>query len=354
VIVAGLDELARALCEQARRTPSDIVEAVIVGNTAMHHLLLGLPTDQLGAAPYVAALSEPCELLARDIGLEFAPNVYIHVLPNIAGFVGADHVAMLLGSGIYAADDVVLGLDIGTNTEVALKVGGGLNGSLLTCSTASGPAFEGAHIEAGMRAAPGAIERVWLDGERVAYQVIDNLPAVGICGSGILDAVGQLHKIGLLSATGAMSLDHPRARLGARGPEFVVVPHSESGNEHDVVLTRGDVSEIQLAKGAMRAGTEVLMQEAGIAVEDLDRIVIAGAFGTYIDVKNALRIGMFPPLPPERFEQVGNAAGVGARLALISDELRELAWQIAGRAQYVELTNDPRFTIEFTEAMMMP
>jgi uncharacterized 2Fe-2S/4Fe-4S cluster protein (DUF4445 family) len=288
--------------------------------------------------------------MARDIGLTFAPDVFIHILPNIAGFVGADHVAMLLGSGIYDAQDVVLGLDIGTNTEVALKTGE----RLLTCSTASGPAFEGAHIQAGMRAAPGAVERVWIDGDRVSCQVIDDLPPVGICGSGILDAVGQLRKIGLLSDTGTMSLDHPHARQGERGPEFVVVPRTASGNEHDIVLTRGDVSEVQLAKGAMRAGAEVLMQEAGISADDLDRVVIAGAFGTYIDVANALRVGMFPPLPVERFEQVGNAAGVGARLALLSAELRELAREIALRAEYVELTNDPRFTIEFTEAMLMP
>jgi uncharacterized 2Fe-2S/4Fe-4S cluster protein (DUF4445 family) len=350
VIVSGLDSLARSLCEQAGQVPEDIVEAVIVGNTAMHHLLLGLPTEQLGAAPYVAALSEPVDLMARDIGLSFAPDVYVHILPNIAGFVGADHVAMLLGSGIYAAQDVVLGLDIGTNTEVALKVGE----RLLTCSTASGPAFEGAHIAAGMRAAPGAIERVWIDGDRVSYQVIDDQRAVGICGSGILDAVGQLRKIGLLGVTGAMSLAHPRARQGEHGPEFLLVPRAESGNDHDIVLTRGDVSEIQLAKGAMRAGAEVLMQEAGIGVDDLDWIVIAGAFGSYLDVKNALRVGMFPPLPLERFEQVGNAAGVGARLALLSGELRARAQEIALQAEYVELTNDPRFTVEFTEAMMMP
>jgi len=350
VIVEGLDELARALCEQAGQIPEDIVEAVIVGNTAMHHLLLGLPTGQLGSAPYVAALSEPCDLMGRDIGLSFAPDVFIHILPNIAGFVGADHVAMLLGSGIYRAQDTVLGLDIGTNTEVALKA----RGRLLTCSTASGPAFEGAHIQAGMRAAPGAVERVWIDGQRVSYQVIDDLSPVGMCGSGILDAVGQLRKIGLLGETGAMSLDHPRARQGEHGPEFVIVPHPESGNAHDIVLTRGDVSEIQLAKGAMRAGAEVLMQEAGITVDELDRIVIAGAFGTYIDVENALRVGMFPPLPPERFEQVGNAAGVGARMALLSAALRDRAREIALEAEYVELTKDPRFTIEFTEAMLMP
>jgi uncharacterized 2Fe-2S/4Fe-4S cluster protein (DUF4445 family) len=350
VVVAGLDDLACTLCKRAGQVPEDIVEAVIVGNTAMHHLLLGLPTGQLGSAPYVAALSEACDLAARDIGLRCAPDMFVHILPNIAGFVGADHVAMLLGSGIYKAQDTVLGLDIGTNTEVALKVGG----RLLTCSTASGPAFEGAHIRAGMRAAPGAIERVWIGQERVSYQVIDDLPPVGLCGSGILDAVGQLRKIGLLGDMGAMSLDHPRARMGERGPEFVIVPRAESGNEHDIVLTRGDVSEIQLAKGAMRAGAEILMQEAGITVDDLDRIVIAGAFGSYIDVGNALQIGMFPPLPIERFEQVGNAAGVGARLALISAEQRELAREVAIRAQYVELTNDPRFPVAFTEAMYLP
>jgi uncharacterized 2Fe-2S/4Fe-4S cluster protein (DUF4445 family) len=350
VIVRALDEMARALCRQAGQTPEDVVEAVIVGNTAMHHLLLGLPTAQLGAAPYVAALSEPCDLAGRDIGLAFAPDVFVHILPNIAGFVGADHVAMLLGSGIYRAQDVVMGLDIGTNTEVALKAGE----RLYTCSTASGPAFEGAHIAAGMRAAPGAIERVTIDDGKVYYQVIDGQQPVGLCGSGILDAVGQLRKIGILDERGAMSLDHPRARQGERGPEFVIVPHAESGDGKDIVLSRADVSEIQLAKGAMRAGAEILMREAGINVGDLDRVVIAGAFGSYIDVKNALRVGMFPPLSPDRFEQVGNAAGVGARLVLLSRAHRALAAEIALQAEYVELTSDPRFTMAFAEAMLMP
>jgi uncharacterized 2Fe-2S/4Fe-4S cluster protein (DUF4445 family) len=257
---------------------------------------------------------------------------------------------MLLGTGIYKSESVVMGLDIGTNTEVALKVGE----RLYTCSTASGPAFEGAHIAAGMRAAPGAIERVWIEDGKIFYQVIDGHSPVGLCGSGILDAVGQLRKIGLLDERGAMSLDHPRARLGEHGPEFVIVPRSESGNGNDIVLSRADVSEIQLAKGAMRAGAEVLMQEAGISARDLERIVIAGAFGSYVDVENALRVGMFPPLPPGRFEQVGNAAGVGARLVLISRAQRALAAKIALRAEYVELTNDPRFAAAFAEAMLMP
>jgi uncharacterized 2Fe-2S/4Fe-4S cluster protein (DUF4445 family) len=205
-----------------------------------------------------------------------------------------------------------------------------------------------------MRAAPGALERVWIDQDKVSYQVIGKQPPVGMCGSGILDAVGQLRKEGIIDRLGAMSLDHPRARQGESGPEFVIVPGGAEGNDKEIVLTRGDVSEIQLAKGAMRAGAEVLMEEAGITVHDLDRIVIAGAFGSYIDVKNALQVGMFPPLAPEKFEQVGNAAGVGARLALLSGELRSLAAEIAMQAEYVELTNDPRFTMAFTEALMMP
>jgi uncharacterized 2Fe-2S/4Fe-4S cluster protein (DUF4445 family) len=350
VIVRGLDDLACALCREAEQEPEDVIEAVIVGNTAMHHLLLSLPTEQLGSAPYVAALSEPSDLLGRDIGLTFAPDVFVHILPNIAGFVGADHVAMLLGSGIYRAADTVMGLDIGTNTEVGLKV----DDRLFTCSTASGPAFEGAHIEAGMRAGPGAIERVWISDGGLHYRVIGDQAPIGLCGSGILDTVGQLRKIGVLDDRGAMSLDHPRARQGPRGPEFVIVPRAESGNGRDIVISRADVSEIQLAKGAMRAGAEVLMQEAGITSSDLDRIVIAGAFGSYIDVANALRVGMFPPLPPDRFEQVGNAAGVGARLVLLSREQRALSAEIAAHAEYVELTNDPRFTIAFAEAMLMP
>jgi uncharacterized 2Fe-2S/4Fe-4S cluster protein (DUF4445 family) len=195
---------------------------------------------------------------------------------------------------------------------------------------------------------------VWIADGRVHYRVIGDQPPVGICGSGILDAVGQLRKIGVLDERGAMSLEHPRTRWGDKGPEFIVVPRDESGNGSDIVLSRADVSEIQLAKGAMRAGAEVLMQEAGITTSDLDRIVIAGAFGSYIDVPNALRVGMFPPIPHDRFEQVGNAAGVGARLVLLSREQRALSTAIATRAEYVELTNDPRFTMAFAEAMLMP
>lgn len=349
VAMQALNDLARDLCQQVERAPEDIVEAVVVGNTAMHHLFVGLPVRQLGLAPYLPAVSEALDIKARDVGLEIALGGHVHLLPNIAGFVGADHVAMLLATGIHDAEHVVIGLDIGTNTEVALQAGG----RLITCSTASGPAFEGAHIRDGMRAAVGAIERVQLIGGRAEYQTIGGVLPVGLCGSGILDAVAALRQAGILDSRGAMG-SHPRVRNGKNGLEFVIVEAVETGHGRDLVLTRRDVGEIQLAKGAMRAGMNILLKEAGLSEDDVDEIVIAGAFGTYIDVHSAVAIGMFPPLPTKCFHQVGNAAGMGARMALISMEQRALAARIARRAEYVELTNVPSFMEEFARAMVLP
>ena len=208
-IVGGLDELTSDLCAQVGRDSSEIVEAVLVGNTCMHHLVLGLPVEQLGLAPYVAALAYPYDLKAHELGLRLAPGATVHLLPNIAGFVGADHVSMLLATGIYETEEVTVGLDIGTNTEISLSAGG----RLLSCSCASGPAFEGAHIRDGMRAAPGAVEWVRIVDGQVQFQTIDDAPPVGICGSGVLDAVAELRKAGVLRANGAMGVDsHPRVR----------------------------------------------------------------------------------------------------------------------------------------------
>lgn len=349
IVIEGLNRLAQDLCTRANCRPDDIAEAVVVGNTAMHHLFLGLPVGQLGQAPYVPAVSDALDVKARDLGLAFSPGAYVHLLPNIAGFVGADHVAMLLSTGFWEEDKIVMGLDIGTNTEVALKAGD----RLLTCSTASGPAFEGAHIRFGMRAATGAIERVLLTDSRVEYQTIGNAPPVGLCGSGILDAIAQLRLAGVLDRRGKMMEDHPRTRRTEKGQEFVLVEAAESGVHQDITISRADVSEIQLAKGAMRAGMRILLQEAGLTEADLDGVIVAGAFGTYIDVSCAVTIGMFPPLPPDRFRQVGNAAGMGARMALLSTAQRAKSLEIARRADYIELTNARNFTTEFARAMYL-
>jgi uncharacterized 2Fe-2S/4Fe-4S cluster protein (DUF4445 family) len=350
-IVHGLEERVRELCETCGRSCTQIMEAVLVGNTCMHHLVMGLSVNQLGVAPYVPALSASCDIRARDIGLDIAPGAYVHLLPNIAGFVGADHVAMVMASGLHEADQVTLGLDIGTNTEVSLAA----NGRILSCSTASGPAFEGAHIRDGMRAAPGAIEWVKMVDNRIEYQTIDDVPPVGICGSGILDSVAELRRIGVLKENGSMRPDsHARVRQPGDRPEFVLVPAGENGALNDIIISRKDVSEVQLAKGAIRAGVEVLLDEAEIQLDQIQRVVVAGAFGTYLDVGNARAIGMFPPLPLKRFDQVGNAAGIGAKLALLSRRCRSIAESIAERIEYIELTTDARFSSAYMEAMGLP
>jgi len=351
VIVGGLDALAHKLCAQAGRDVVEIVEVTLVGNTCMHHLVLGLPVEQLGLAPYVPVLADPCDLKARELELRLAPGANVYLLPNIAGFVGADHVAMVLATGIHEAREVTVGLDIGTNTEISLAV----EGRLLSCSCTSGPAFEGAHIRDGMRAAPGAIEWVRLADGRVEYQTIDGAPPVGICGSGVLDGVAELLKAGVVRANGAMRRDsHPRVCGAGSETGFLLVPAGERGAPRDLMITRKDVNEIQLAKGAIRAGIEVLLEEAGLEAGQIERVVVAGAFGTYLDVGSALAVGMFPPLPRERFVQVGNAAGIGAKMALVSRHCRRVAEEIARRVEYVELTTHAHFVEAYTAALMLP
>ncbi|MDN5362853.1 MAG: hypothetical protein PWP70_1900, partial [Moorella sp. (in: firmicutes)] len=264
VEIEGLNRLAATLAAKAGVAPTDIEEAVIVGNTAMHHLLLHLPVAQLARAPYVPALTTPVEVKARSLGLNFSPGAYVYLQPVIAGFVGGDHVAMILGSRLDEARKVTLGLDIGTNTEIVLSYGG----KMLSCSCASGPAFEGAHIAQGMRAITGAISAVRLsdDGREVFWESIGGAPPLGICGSGILDAVAELYRTGIINKSGRMDLKHPRVRRPAEGgpPEFLLVPAEEAGIDRDLVVTQKDVSEIQLAKAAIASGTLLLLEAAGL------------------------------------------------------------------------------------------
>jgi len=349
-VVEALNKLLAELCAEVRRSPRDVLEMVVVGNTAMHHLLLRLPVDQLGQAPYVAAVSDSWDVKARELGVGISPGAYIHLLPNIAGFVGADHVAMILGTEIYRAKGNVIGLDIGTNTEIVLSHGG----QMVSCSCASGPAFEGAHIRDGMRATTGAIERVVASNGELKLTVIDDVPPVGICGSGILDAVAVLYRTGAINDHGRFQKGHQWVRRNREGLEVVLASADVTGLGRPVVVTQRDVGEIQLAKGAIRAGMGCLLRYAGLGFKDLDEIIIAGAFGTFVDVESAVAIGLFPPLPRERFRQVGNAAGVGAKLALISRSQREIAVEIGQRVEYMELMSQPDFTAIFADSMLFP
>jgi len=349
LIVETVNQVAGAMCEEGGFDPASIVEAVVVGNTAMHHLFLRLPVEQLARAPYVPAVASALDVKARDLGLEIAPGAYVHLLPNIAGYVGADHVAMLLAIEIAQAEGVVLALDIGTNTEVCLAN----RGRLASLSCASGPAFEGAHIKHGMRAANGAIEHLRIAGDQIEYQTIGSAPPAGLCGSGILDALAQLYQAGVVDRNGYMG-EHPRVRDATNPREFVLVDSDEGVNGHpDITFTQKDVRELQLAKGAMRTGIDVLLETNGLTADDIDRVIIAGAFGTYIDVASAMTIGMLPRLPLDRFRQVGNAAGMGAKLALISRSKRAEAQAIASRVGYIELATIPQFAKRFTQAMYL-
>ncbi len=346
-IVKTLNELARDLCTQIQGQTEDIVDAVVVGNTAMHHLFLGLPVKQLGQAPYVAAESDALDLPVHDLGLDFAPGAFVHLLPNIAGFVGSDHVAMLLASGLHERKGVVLGMDIGTNTEISLVA----RGRHLACSTASGPAFEGAHIRYGMRAAPGAIEGVAIQGDQVLIKTVGDMPPVGLCGSGILDLVAQMRRAGIINSRGALNVaaGNPRVRSGEHGAEFVVAAIEKDGTQ--ITFSRSDINEIQLAKGAIRAGVNILLQHAGVTEADINQVIIAGAFGTYLNVQSGIDIGMFPKVDRRRYKQVGNAAGVGARMALLSKAQRERAIELARHVEYVELTAEGGFASKFARAL---
>ena len=347
LLADGLSRLAADACAEIGAQPADIVDAVVVGNTAIHHLFLRLPVQQLAAAPYVPAVRGAVDVRAREIGVRLAPGAWVHLLPNIAGYVGADHVSMLLATGIAACADTVLAIDIGTNTEMCLAH----RGQMTSLSCASGPAFEGAHIKFGMRAAPGAIERVRIVDGRPEYQTIGGEPPVGLCGSGLLDAVALLRTSGLLDRGGRLAGSGVREAEGE--VEFVIAGEAEAAKKRAITVTQHDIRELQLAKGAIRCGIETLLQEAGITAADLDRVIIAGAFGTYINVESAITIGLLPELPLDRVSQVGNAAGTGARLALISLAHRRHAQDLARRVRYLELARSPRFMRNFAEAMYL-
>ena len=343
LLADALSDLATDLCEESGTKPEQIVDAVVVCNTAIHHLFLGLPVKQLGLAPYVPAIDSAVDIKAREIGLKIASGAYVHLMPNIAGYVGADHVSMLLATRIADAEGVTLAIDIGTNTEICLNN----KGKMISTSCASGPAFEGAHIKFGMRAAPGAIEHVRLEGDRLEIQTIANEPAVGICGSGLLDVVAQMRIHNILNRSGKI-LDHPLVQRYEDNPVELLLAERE-GLE-PVTLSQKDVRELQLAKAAIRLGIQALVETEGLEESDIDKVFIAGAFGTFIEVKSAITIGMLPDLPLEQFDQIGNAAGTGARLALISKVEREKAAKIALQDGYVELAKVSGFNRKFALA----
>ncbi len=354
LIREALDGILGDLVQQAGVLREQVAELCIVGNTAMTHLLLALPVEQLTRSPFVAATSDTVRVRARELGLDAAPGAWVYVPPSIGGFVGADHVAMIVASDLDRSEQVSIGIDIGTNTEIALIRP--QQEQLYAVSCASGPAFEGAHISDGMRAAAGAIEAVSFTPSGVQVRTIDDAPPVGLCGSGIVDAIAELYRWGVINANGRFDRDNGRVRQGRRGPEMVLAA-SEPSRKHaaqEVVITQADVNEIQLAKGAIRAGLDVLLASTGTAPEEVLTVYVAGAFGSYLDLESALAMGLLPRLPQAAYRQIGNAAVIGAKRALVSQQERARLDDVARRTEYIELTTHPRFRRLFALGMLFP
>ncbi len=360
-IVKGLNELCGRAAAQAGIKRRDIVDMTAVGNTCMHHLFMALDTRYIGMAPFPPARHRSVDIKARDLGLKIAPGAYVHILPIEAGFVGADNVGVLLAERPYDQDAMELVIDIGTNGELIL----GNRHKLISSSCATGPAFEGAEMKFGCRAAPGAIERIEIDKQtkEVRFKVIgredwnteaEDLGANGICGSAIIDVVPQLFLAGVIDRTGRFNKDfkHPRFHLDEGGGEYVIAWAKETSIGKDIVVCQADVRAIQLAKGAMYAGAKLMMRHLGL--EKLDKVILAGAFGSYIDKVSAALLGLFPSCDLENVYSVGNAAGDGARVALLNVDKRKEADWIARQVEYVELTVEPDFDKVFGQAMWLP
>jgi uncharacterized 2Fe-2S/4Fe-4S cluster protein (DUF4445 family) len=365
--IGALNQLARRATASAGIDLADVLDVVIVGNPIMEHLVLGIDPVELGGAPFALAVSSPLDLKARDLDLRLGAAAHLHFLPSIAGHVGADNVAVQLAEAPQRQEELTLIVDVGTNAEIVL---GNCHG-VLVASSPTGPAFEGAQIRHGQRAAIGAIERVRIDPITLepCFKVIgtaewivaDAIPsddgrATGICGSGIIEAIAELFVVGILDADGRFADDAAarsrRVQFNGRAGEYILADAAQSATGSPIVVTQGDVRAIQLAKAALYAGVKLLLAEGGSA--RVDRILMAGAFGSYISPRHAMILGMIPDCGLNNVVAVGNAAGDGARIALLNREQRVEATRIAKSARHVQIAVSADFQNEFVAAMAFP
>lgn len=358
-IIDCINQLTTQLCGSARIEAADVYEMCIVGNTTMNHIFLKLPIAQLGHAPYRAYSLDAHDVPPGQLGLLMNPAGNVHTVENIAGFVGADTVAVALAVDIASAEQMTLAIDIGTNGEVVL----GTKDKLYAASCAAGPAFEGARITSGGRATDGAIQGVVAGPDDIDLDVIGALPARSICGSGLIDAVAVLLDLGIIDATGRFVqrdklADKLPPAILARitelegRPAFTLAEGKAAPGRQKGFLTQRDIRETQLAKAAIRAGIKLLQKKVGVQDSDIACVYLAGAFGNYIKPANAVRIGLLPDVPLDRVHSVGNAACVGAQMALLSEDCRRAAGDLARKIEYVEIANEPDFQDVFADSML--
>ena len=357
-IVGLLNQHVAEVCRESGVLAKWIYKAVIVGNTCMHHLALGIDPSHVGLAPYAPVMRHAAIFAARDVPLKIAPEARVCFLPLVAGFVGADAVAVTLATRLADSDALRIAVDIGTNGEVIL----GSRARLMACSAPAGPALEGAQIRHGMRGARGAIDRVTIDDD-VHVHTIGETPPLGICGSGLIDLLAGLVRAGAIDWTGLIAMDTraslpPRLgeRLVMRGEErqIIVVRAGEAGAASEIVLTQDDVRQVQLAKGAIASGIAMLQHVAGVPDDRVEELLLAGGFGNYVSIASAVRIGLIPALPASRIRYVGNAASLGAQLCLLSEVERARALDVAQRIEHVSLAAHPDFEDIFVNAMNFP
>ena len=349
-----LNELLRKACALARRPPTDVCEVVAVGNTAMQHLFLGVPTDSLSRAPYTPATRQEEVRRAGAFGLRVCPSAPVIAPPVVAAFVGSDLVAGVLATRMHRAAGLHVFIDVGTNTEICA----GDRRRLVACSTPSGPAFEGAHIRFGMRAADGAVERVAIEPEtfHVDYRVIGRMKPRGLCGSALLDLLADLFRTGAVDGAGRLQkrAAPERIRRGEHQLAFRVVDADATSIGQDILLTQEDIGQLQLAKAAIHTGIDILLDTLHASSSEIRALYLAGAFGSYLAPESARAVGMLPDIPLDRVQFVGNTAGSGARLALVSTREREAMRTLAGRIRHMPLAGDPRFPREFASSLFLP
>ena len=360
----AINDLTETVCAEGGIDREEILNATFVGNPVMHHLLLGIDPTELGGAPFALAANSGITLWASQLDLRFNPDARVYVLPCIAGHVGADTAGVILSESPHKTDKMTLVVDVGTNAEIVL----GNRDRLLACSSPTGPAFEGAQISCGQRAAPGAIERVRIDAETLEprFKVIGcdlwsdeegfaeatrYIGVTGICGSGIIEALAEMYLAGILAQDGtidgAMAARSPRIRADGRTFDYLL--HQ---GEQEISIVQTDIRAIQLAKAALYAGIRLLMDRLG--VEQLDQIMLAGAFGSHIDTKYAMLLGMIPDCPLEHVYSAGNAAGTGARIALLNQGARDEIEEVIRQVEKIETAVEPKFQAHFVEAMGIP
>jgi uncharacterized 2Fe-2S/4Fe-4S cluster protein (DUF4445 family) len=353
-ILNQLNEFIDKATEQASVLPEHIYKIVIVGNTCMHHICLGIDTSYVGLAPYAPVLRDPVVVPAWELPIKRAPNARVCFLPIVAGFVGADTIAGMIATRIYESEGIRLLVDIGTNGEVVL----GSRERLLVCSAPAGPTFEGGQVKHGMRGAVGAIEKVEIDDD-VHCQVIGDVPAIGICGSGLIDAAAKMLEAGVIDPAGRLWRDAVgplpeklSARIVRDGSSraFVLVPRGESGRDEAILLTQNDIRQLQLAKAAIYGGVMMLQQVLGAPDDVIEEVMLSGGFGNYVNIESAVTIGLLPPVPLDRINYVGNAALLGAQLALMSETERSRAFEIARRIEHVALATRTEFQDIFVSA----